>query len=85
LVGLILIFDGGYFLKGFGTEHFVERVVGNGVSMIDKIFELLTFEEFDTVIFEDYFVVLMEFEWFFDFEGLGRGFLKVKGIIIILD
>jgi hypothetical protein len=85
LVGLILIFDGGYFLKGFGTEHFVERVVENGVSMIDKIFELLTLEEFDTVIFEDYFVVLMEFEWFFDFEGLERGFLKVKRIIIFLD
>lgn len=84
-IRLIFIFFGGYFLKGFGAEHFVERVVGNGVSMMDKVFELLMFEEFYAVIFEKYLVVFFEFEGFFDFEGVGRGFLKVERIIIFPD
>jgi hypothetical protein len=82
---LIFIYFCRYFLKGFGTEHVVERVVGNGVSMIDHVFELLTFEEFDAVIFEEYLVVFFEFEGFFYLEGVGRGFLKVERITIFPD
>jgi hypothetical protein len=46
-------------------------------SMIDKVFELLSFENFDTVFFKVNFVIFIDFERLFDFEIPDTRFWKL--------